>query len=76
MSKGFLKGMDKGKLHREIGVPVDKKIPAKKLEKAEHSKNPEIKRDAIRAKTMEDWNHSGTHEGTEKAASNMMKRDK
>ena len=46
-------GGEKGKLHREIGVPEGEKIPAAKLKAAEHSKNPEIKRDAIRAKTME-----------------------
>lgn len=50
-------GGKKGKLHRELGVPTDEKIPAAQLETAEHSKNPEIKRDAIRAKTMEGWNH-------------------
>ena len=27
-----------GALHRELGVPADKKIPAKKLEKASHAK--------------------------------------
>jgi len=59
MAKAFNPGGQKGKLHREIGVPVGQKIPAKKLTKAEHSSNPEIKRDAIRAKTMEGWNHGG-----------------
>jgi hypothetical protein len=29
----------KGALHKELGVPEGKKIPEKKLEKAEHSKN-------------------------------------
>ena len=41
-----------GKLHRELGVPEGKKIPAKKLEKAEHSKNPTIRREANLAKTL------------------------
>jgi hypothetical protein len=27
-----------GALHRELSVPADKKIPAKKLEKASHAK--------------------------------------
>lgn len=53
----FHPGGEKGKLHREIGVPEGEKIPAAKLEAAEHSKSPEIKRDAIRAKTMEGWHH-------------------
>ena len=50
-------GGEKGKLHREIGVPEGEKIPAAKLEAAEHSENPEIKRDAKRAETMEKWHH-------------------
>ena len=58
MVKKFNPGGHKGKLHRELGVPEGKKIPAKKLKKAEHSKNPTVKRDAIRAETMKKWNHS------------------
>ena len=41
-----------GKLHKELGVPEGKKIPAKKLIKAEHSKNPTIKKEATLAKTL------------------------
>lgn len=55
----FHPGGKKGKLHREIGVPEGQKIPEAKLEAAAHSDNPEIKRDAIRAKTMKGWDHSG-----------------
>jgi len=54
-SKPFKPGGQKGKLHREIGVPVGQKIPPAKLAAAEKSSNPEIKRDAIRAKTMAGW---------------------
>ncbi len=57
MAKGWKPGGQKGKLHREIGVPEGKKIPASKLAAAEKSDNPEIRRDAIRAKTMEGWRH-------------------
>jgi hypothetical protein len=53
----FNPGGEKGKLHRELGINPDDKIPAKRLAKAEHSKNPEIKRDAIRAETMKHWKH-------------------
>jgi hypothetical protein len=53
----FNPGGEKGKLHRELGVPVGKKIPAAKLAAALKSKNPTIRRDAIRAKTMESWKH-------------------
>lgn len=57
--KAFNPGGEKGKLHREIGVPEGEKIPEKKLEAAAHSENPEIKRDAERAQTMKKWDHSG-----------------
>jgi hypothetical protein len=54
---GFNPGGEKGKLHRELGVPEDQKIPAKKLKKAEKSKNRTVRDDAIRAETMEHWRH-------------------
>lgn len=41
-----------GALHKELGVPKDKKIPAAKLEKAEHSKNPTLRKRADLAKTL------------------------
>lgn len=43
----------KGALHRELGVPQGEKIPAKKLAKAEHSKNPTLRKRADLAKTLE-----------------------
>ena len=42
----------KGALHKALGVPEGKKIPAKKLEKAEHSKNPTTRRRAVLAETL------------------------
>jgi hypothetical protein len=42
----------KGKLHRELGVPEGEKIPAKKMAKAAHSKNPTIRREVNLAKTL------------------------
>jgi len=50
----WIKGAIKhpGKLHRELGVPKGKKIPAKKLEKAEHSKNTTLRREANLAETL------------------------
>jgi hypothetical protein len=56
---GFRPGGHKGKLHRELGIPEGKKIPAKRLKKAEHSKNKEVARDAKRAETMKKWHHGG-----------------
>jgi len=38
-----------------LGIPKDEKIPADKLRSAIHSSDPEIRRDAIRARTMSKW---------------------
>jgi len=46
----------KGKLHKKLGVPEGKKIPSGKLEKAEHSKNPTLKKEANLAKTLKGMN--------------------
>lgn len=45
-------GIKKGALHKELGVPVGKKIPEKKLKKAEHSKNPLERKRAVLAETL------------------------
>jgi hypothetical protein len=58
MAKKFNPGGTPGKLHRELGIKPSQKIPAARLAQAVKSKNPEIKRDAIRAKTMEGWRKS------------------
>jgi hypothetical protein len=41
-----------GALHKELGVKEGEKIPEKKLKKAEHSKNPKLKKRAELAKTL------------------------
>lgn len=41
-----------GALHKELKVPEGKKIPEKKLVKAEHSKNPTLKKRAVLAETL------------------------
>lgn len=41
-----------GALHRALHVPKGEKIPEKKLEKAEHSKNTKLRREANLAKTL------------------------
>jgi hypothetical protein len=41
-----------GALHKELHVKEGKKIPEKKLEKAEHSKNPTLKKRAVLAETL------------------------
>lgn len=53
--KGAIK--NPGALHRELHVPEGKKIPAKKLAKAEHSKNPTIRKQANLAKTLKSFHH-------------------
>jgi hypothetical protein len=44
--------MKKGALHKELDVKEGKKIPEKKLEKAEHSKNKTLKKRAVLAETL------------------------
>ena len=58
--KDFKPGGEKGKLHREMGIPEGEKIPAGRLASAAHSSNPEVKRDAIRAQTMKGWHHGSS----------------
>ena len=44
--------VSKGKLHKNLGIPEGERIPAKKLEKASHSKSPIIKKQTTLAKTL------------------------
>lgn len=48
-----------GALHKQLHVKAGEKIPAKKLEKAEHSKNPTLRRRANLAKTLKKMHHKG-----------------
>lgn len=41
-----------GALHKALDVPMDKKIPEAKLEKAEHSKSPKMRARANLAETL------------------------
>lgn len=41
-----------GALHKALGVPEGKKIPEGKLEKAEHSKSPKMRKRATLAETL------------------------
>ena len=55
MAKMWIKeatSKNKGKLHRELHVKEGEKIPAKKLAKAEKSKNPTIRKEANLARTL------------------------
>lgn len=52
--KQWIKGAIKhpGALHKSLHVPEGKKIPASKLKKAEHSKDPKTRKRAILAETL------------------------
>lgn len=69
----FHPGGEKGKLHRELGISENKKIPAHRLEEATHSRNPEIRRDAIRAETMKGWHHGPHKEKKKHSAHHVYK---
>jgi hypothetical protein len=60
MAKNWIKGAirHKGALHKSLGVPAGKKIPAKKLAKAAHSSNPTTRRRVALAKTLKSF-HKG-----------------
>ena len=59
MEKKWIKGAikNKGALHKSLGVPEGKKIPEKKLKKAEHSKNPTTRKRAVLAETLKGMKH-------------------
>lgn len=46
-----------GALHRSLGIPADQKIPAKRLEKATHSRNALMKKRAVLAETLRSFKH-------------------
>jgi hypothetical protein len=54
MAKKFIQAMHmkKGALHEQMHIPEGKKIPASKLKKAEHSKNPFLAKRARLAETL------------------------
>lgn len=52
-----IKKENKGKLHKELGVPEGKKIPEKKLEKAKNSSSPAERKRATFAENAKHWNH-------------------
>lgn len=47
--------LNKGGLHRALGVPEGTPIPAAKLEKAKNSDNPHVAKMAQFAHTLEGW---------------------
>lgn len=58
-----IKPQNKGKLHKELGVPLGKKIPEAKIDKAERSSSPAERKRAIFADNERGWKHGGDHSG-------------
>jgi len=54
-----IKKSHEGLLHKDLHVPQGQKIPASKLQAAEHSKDPKIRRRAQFAENAKHWNHGG-----------------
>jgi hypothetical protein len=52
----MIKPANKGKLHKELGVPAGKKIPAKKLEAAKKTATPAEKKRIVFAENAKKWN--------------------
>lgn len=52
-----IKPSHKGLLHKKLGVPQGKPIPAAKVTKAEHSKSPALRKEAQFAENAKHFNH-------------------
>ena len=52
-----IKPENKGKLHKELGVPAGEKIPAKKLAAAKNSSDPAERKRATFAANAKKWHH-------------------
>jgi hypothetical protein len=55
-TKGFLKGLKKNALHKQLGVKPGEKIPKGKLAAAANSDNPTLKKRAQFAINAAKWN--------------------
>jgi hypothetical protein len=58
MGKDWIKGAIRspGALHKSLKVPEGKKIPEDKIKKADHSKNPTLRKRANLAETLKGMN--------------------
>lgn len=52
-----IKPSHKGLLHKDLGVPAGKPIPAGKLAAAKHSDNPAVRKRATFAENAKHWHH-------------------
>ena len=59
MAENWIKGAIEhpGSLREELHVPEGKDIPQKKLQKAEHSRNPHVAKQAHLAEELEHFKH-------------------
>lgn len=55
--------MKKGALHRALHVPKGEKIPEAKIERAEHSRSPRLRREAHLAETLKHLRHGHHKDG-------------
>lgn len=54
-----IKPAHEGLLHKDLGVGQSKHIPAGKLAKAEHSRDPAVRKRAVFAENAKHWHHGG-----------------
>jgi len=54
-----IKPSHKGLLHKKLGVPEGKPIPAAKIEQAKHSSSPALRKEANFAEVAKHWHHIG-----------------
>jgi hypothetical protein len=54
-----IKPKNKGKLHRDLGVPEDAPIPAGKLRAGKRAADPAVRRRAVFAENADHWHHDG-----------------
>ena len=61
MNKNWIKDAitNKGGLHKSLGIKDGRKISETKLEKAIHSRNPKIRKEATLAKTLRRFRSRG-----------------
>lgn len=55
----YIKPSRKGLLHKKLGVPEGKKIPAAKLSKALNSKSASLRKEANFARNAKSFRHGG-----------------
>ena len=57
MREIHIKKSHEGELHRELHVPLGKRIPEAKIEHAKHSSDPHVRAQATFAENAEHWAH-------------------